>query len=142
MNTPVLHWEINTKEPARLLDFYRNLFEWKIQFIDQINYGLADTGSKKGIQGGIGRTHGEGPSFVTFYVEVDDPQHYLDKAINLGATMVTPVTEIPNMVTFAQFRDLEGHIIGIIKQEAAPAKPRRKKARGKKKSRTSKRRRR
>ena len=46
---------------------------------------------------------------------VDHTQAYLDKAVSLGGKVVMPVTEIPNMVTFAQFSDPEGHIIGITK---------------------------
>ena len=30
-----------------------------------------------------------------------------------------PVTEIPNMVTFAQFADPEGNVVGIVKPQAA-----------------------
>jgi hypothetical protein len=57
----------------------------------------------------------EGNGHVTFYVGVDDPQSYLDKAESLGGKTVMPVTEIPNMVTFALFADPEGHMVGVVK---------------------------
>ena len=50
-----------------------------------------------------------------FYVEVDDPQKYLEQAESLGGKVVAPVTEIPDQVTFALFADPEGHVIGIVK---------------------------
>ncbi|NIR46995.1 hypothetical protein GWO43_00740, partial [candidate division KSB1 bacterium] len=68
------------------------------------------------IGGGIGPAQ-EGPGHVTFYVQVDDPQAYLDKAESLGGKTLVPVTEIPNMVTFALFQDPEGHMVGLVKGE-------------------------
>ncbi len=35
--------------------------------------------------------------------------------MKMGGKVVMPITEIPNMVTMAQFADPEGHIIGIVK---------------------------
>mgnify|MGYP000660477607 CR=1 FL=1 len=113
MGKPVVHWEINTKDPARLHEFYAELFDWKIDANNPINYGLVDTGGKRGINGGIGPTDGE--NYVTFYVEVEDLQAYLDKAVKLGGKVVVPPTEIPGMVTFAMFTDPEGNRIGLVK---------------------------
>jgi hypothetical protein len=52
---------------------------------------------------------------VVFYVEVDDPQAYLDRIEKAGGTTVVPVTEVPGMVTFAQFADPQGNVIGLVK---------------------------
>jgi predicted enzyme related to lactoylglutathione lyase len=32
-----------------------------------------------------------------------------------------PVTDIPGMVTLAQFKDIEGNVVGIISAETPPA---------------------
>ena len=50
-------------------------------------------------------------------VEVDDLQAYLDKAESMGAKTVVPITEIPNMVTFAAFVDPAGVMTGLVKSE-------------------------
>jgi predicted enzyme related to lactoylglutathione lyase len=50
-------------------------------------------------------------------VEVNDPQAYLDKAVELGGKVITPVTTIPQMVIMAQFADPEGNVIGIISDQ-------------------------
>jgi predicted enzyme related to lactoylglutathione lyase len=70
-------------------------------------------GAEGGIGGGIGDA--QGPNQVVFYIEVDDPQAYLDRVENAGGTTVVPVTEIPDMVTFAQFADPQGNVIGLTK---------------------------
>ena len=70
----------------------------------------------KGTGGGIsGGEPGSDAHFVTVYVEVDEPQAYLDKAVSMGGSVAMPVTEIPGMVIFAQFKDPEGNLIGITK---------------------------
>ena len=121
MGAPIVHWEINTKNPSKVFDFYKNLFGWQINAAQEMEYGLVLTGTKKGIDGGIGGIRGDAPNFVTIYAEVDNPQQALDKAVSLGATVVTPVTEIPNMVTFAQFRDPDGNVFGIVKSTERPS---------------------
>lgn len=55
---------------------------------------------------------------VTIYVEVDDPQAYLDKITQKGGKVVHGVEVIPNMVTFALFSDPAGNIMGLVKAES------------------------
>jgi predicted enzyme related to lactoylglutathione lyase len=53
---------------------------------------------------------------VTFYVMVDDPQKYLDRAEQLGGKTVMPPSEIPGAgITLAMLTDPEGHLIGLTK---------------------------
>lgn len=112
MGKPVVHWEINARNPSSLHKFYADLFGWKIDANNPINYGMVETGSP-GINGGIGPADGEG--YITFYVQVEDLQAYLEKAERLGGKVVVPPTEVPGMVTYAMFTDPEGFRIGLVK---------------------------
>jgi len=116
MGDPVVHFEIVGKDAAKLGEFYAGLFDWKIEWVEQMGYGLVQK-EESGIGGGIGQSRDGGPGHVTFYVEVDDPQASLDRAESLGGTTIMPVTEIPDMVTFALFADPEGHLVGVVKSE-------------------------
>ena len=59
-------------------------------------------------------THEEGgPTALTFYVQVDDIEASLKRAVELGATVIVPVTTIPKTVTFALFADPQGNCIGM-----------------------------
>ena len=116
MGEQVVHFEVNAKSGKRARKFYGSLFDWKINADNPMDYGLVNTGGK-GVQGGIGQVDAGKPSYVTFYIGVDDPQKYLDRAVSLGGKVVLPLTRIPNMVTFAQFADPEGNVVGLVKNE-------------------------
>lgn len=122
MGAPVVHWEINTKDPNKVFGFYSTLFGWKIDANNPINYGVVDTNVKMGINGGIWGTREGSSQFVTFYVQVEDPQGYLDRAVSLGAKVVLPVTDIPNMAMYALFEDPDGNRVGLIKGPQSPPK--------------------
>jgi predicted enzyme related to lactoylglutathione lyase len=124
MAAPVTHFEINARDSNRSNQFYSSLFGWKIEPMNDpasgMVYGMVNTGVKMGINGGIGQTQPGGNPSVTFYVQVEDLQSHLDRAIALGGRVIVPVTEVPGMVTFAQFADPEGNIVGMIKGPQTP----------------------
>jgi predicted enzyme related to lactoylglutathione lyase len=119
MANPVVHFEIGAADDRPLLAFYGELFGWGLRAVPGVNYTLVDTRGGGGINGGIGRS-GTGEAWATFYVEVDDPQAFLDKAGALGATTVLPATEIPGMATFAMFDDPDGLLVGLVQGEGTP----------------------
>ncbi len=116
MPNPVIHWEIQSKDPKEQQEFYGKLFDWHVDDNNPMKYGMVDTHSEGGINGGIGGSQ-DGPNRVTFYAQVDDLQAYLDKAEKLGGKTIMPPTVIPDAVTMAMFADPEGNIIGMVKEE-------------------------
>lgn len=124
MGAPVVHWEINARDARRLQKFYATLFDWTIDTENPLRYGMVLTKAGTGINGGIGQNDPFTPApGVTFYVEVGDAEAALDRAVSLGAKIITPVTEIPGMVTFALFQDPEGNVIGLLKELRVRAVP-------------------
>lgn len=109
---PVVHWEINARDPKALHGFYAELFGWKVNADNPMGYGVVTAGGG-GINGGIGPA--QGIPGVTFYVRVPDLDAALRRAGELGGRTVVPPTHIPNMVTFAVFTDPEGNRIGMVK---------------------------
>ena len=115
MGQPVVHWEIGAKDAQKLQDFYAGLFDWKIDSNNPMSYGMVSTGGQGGINGGIFATQGRMPAYLTLYVQVDDLQAYLDKAVSLGGKAIVPPTPIPGVGSFAMFHDPEGNLIGLFK---------------------------
>jgi predicted enzyme related to lactoylglutathione lyase len=128
MAASVVHWEISAKNSKLLQDFYSNLFGWNINADNPQQYGLVDTGLKMGIGGGIYQGTEQQQHGVVIYTQVEDIQAYLDKAVGLGGKVILSITEIPNMVTYALFADVEGNVMGLIKgSQSVPEKPKQKK---------------
>jgi predicted enzyme related to lactoylglutathione lyase len=117
MGAPVIHFEIISDAAERLQDFYSQVFDWKIDSNNPVNYGTVDTGGD-GINGGIGGPPQPGYKHVTFYVGVDDPDEVLKKIEELGGETVLPTTELPGgIVTLAQFKDPDGNLVGLVKNQ-------------------------
>ena len=115
MRNPVTWFEIIGKDSAGLQQFYREVFGWKLPppVADMGNYSmLAEHGpAEKGAGGGIG----EGDARVSVYVEVDDPQAYVDRASRAGANVLMPVTTITPTTTIAMLLDPAGNTFGVMK---------------------------
>ncbi len=112
MTNPIGHFEIIGRDPIALQRFYAEVFGWKMSppAPEMGNYSLIDN-EGKGVGGGIGG----GDPRVTLYIEVDDPQRYLDRVVEAGATQLMPVTPIMEGVTIAMFADPAGNTIGLLK---------------------------
>ena len=110
---PVVHFELFAKDAPALGAFYAELFGWNLQDLPDIRYVLIDTGAGAGISGGI-LSVADGWRQPMFYVSVDDLQPALDRVERAGgATTLPPITEV---VSFAQFSDPEGHVVGLLKR--------------------------
>jgi hypothetical protein len=120
VKNPVVHFEILAPDGAELIGFYQGLFGWPIQD-NQLpgwpHYGFMGE-PDRGIGGAIGTADAADGPAVLVYVEVDDPQAYLDRATEMGATVVLPVTNVPGAeVTIAWLRDPQGNLLGLVKGE-------------------------
>lgn len=111
MAHPVVHFDIGCKDRARTQKFFSDLFDWKI---DSGPGGAIDTGSPQGIAGHITSLGHEPEHYITFYVEVDNVQAALDKAVALGGKKLVGPVKLPAF-TFGWFSDPDGNIIGLLK---------------------------
>ncbi len=122
MSNPVVHFEILGPDGRALSNFYHQLFGWELrggQLPGWPHYGLLQPGAT-GIGGAVGTADAAVEPTVVVYVEVDDPQAYLDRAEQLGADVVMPTTHIAEAeVTVAWLRDPQGNIVGVMKNHEA-----------------------
>jgi uncharacterized protein len=96
MGAPVAWFDITSAHPARLVAFYRDLFDWTISDGPDTDYALVDTG------GG------------TVYMRVEDLQVTLDRAEALGGQTLVPPTDLPDgFGRFALLTDPDGHAVGL-----------------------------
>ena len=116
MGNPVVHFEIGVKDAPAAQKFYADLFGWKINADNPMNYGMVDTDSGgEGVGGGISKPpDGSGP-YTTFYVNCEDVKAKLDEAEKLGAKVVMPPMQVPEGPEIAMFADADGNVIGLAK---------------------------
>ena len=111
---PVVHFEINGKSNKKAKAFYAKLFNWKIQLIPQMGYGMVDAdGEKKSqINGGMAENT---KAFVTFYVMVPDLDATLKQAKKLGSKVMMGRQDMEEMgIAIALFRAPDGNPVGLM----------------------------
>lgn len=113
MTNPVTWFEIAGADAAALRSFYGDLFDWKINADNPMNYGMVEAG-EGGIGGGIAPSQ-DGSPRVTVYVQVTDLREALDKVDRLGGKVVTEPMQVPDGPTLAYFTDPAGNFIGLMK---------------------------
>jgi len=124
MGKGVVHWEMWSKDPDKVSDFYAKVFDWQIKSIPELNYHLVDTDSEHGIGGGIMKPQeGEWPSNMTFYIDVDDLAAYRQKIVDAGGQIVVEEMEVPNVGSFSLFSDPDGRVLGMWKQGEQHGQP-------------------
>jgi len=108
MGNPVTQFQILSTDPERTTAFYGELFGWSVNCDNPLGYRVVDTGSKRGIPGGIWPSPPEGHDFVQLFVEVEDVAASLDRATALGATILIPLTKLPDGDEMSIIRDPNG----------------------------------
>ncbi len=118
-------FEVLGSDPARTQRFYADLFGWTVDSSGFPGYAVADTGTGRGIQGGLGG--GVESRWATVYAKVADVDQTLDRVEKLGGSPISA----PGMAALksaaraalygavdegmktAAFRDPAGNVFGI-----------------------------
>ena len=110
---PIVHWEIEARDPDRLRSFYGELFNWKIGDGPIMTIPAGIGGPEPGPAGHI---RGGERSGVTLYIQVRDLRTSLDKAAELGGTIVSESFDLPGAPTLAAITDPEGNPVMLVQQ--------------------------
>ena len=113
MSSPLIHFEVAGKDADKLQSYYGDLFGWKIDSGNPMNYGLVDVGSTD-VAGGVGPAPDGQPGHAMFYVGVDDVEAALKKAESLGGSRLVGPMEVPDGPTIGHFADPEGNVVGLF----------------------------
>lgn len=115
MGQPVVHWELWSKDPERTSDFYVRVFGWSVKSMPGMDYWMADTGGKGGINGGIMKPKGDGPwpGNMAFYIDVPNIEAAFEKVKQAGGAVVAAPQAIPGMGRYALVSDTDGRVMGL-----------------------------
>src|SRR5439155_980762 len=113
MSSPLIHVEVAGRDAAKLQQFFADVFGWKINTDNPMNYGMVDLGSSE-VAGGVGPAPEGSDGHAIFYVGVADVEASLQKAESLGGKRIFGPMDVPDGPTLAHFTDPEGHLVGLF----------------------------
>ena len=111
---PVVHWDIQAKDPQRIRDFYSRMFNWAINDgpIMEVPAGIGGP-PPEALSGHI--LQGQKPG-ITLYIQVLDLRASLEQAAQLGGTMLSQPFDVPGGPTIAGITDPEGNRLVLVQQ--------------------------
>ena len=114
----VVHFEIPAENPERAAQFYKKVFDWKIdKWPGPFNYWLVTTGEDKepGINGAImEKTNFKATVNTVAVPSVDD---FVKKVMEAGGKVVMPKGAVPGQGYVAYVTDTEGNVFGIFQND-------------------------
>jgi len=110
---PVVHWEIEARDPAAARAFYGELFNWDIGDGPIMGIDAGVGGPEPGPAGHIRQGERSG---VTLYVQVRDLHESLRRAGELGGNVVMDPFDVPGGPTIAGVTDPEGNPLMLVQQ--------------------------
>src|SRR5688500_16176447 len=122
MGQPVVHFEITGKDGEKLKRYYAELFGWKVNSENPMNYGMVEPeGNASDGGGGIGGgicSSPDGSRNVTVYISVPDVEAALAKAESLGGSRIMGPDKPMEGLEIGLFTDPEGNMVGVVKTTA------------------------
>jgi uncharacterized protein len=110
---PVVHWELEARDPERQRAFYAELFSWTVGDGPIMDIPAGIGGPEPGPGGHIRQSDRSG---VTLYVQVRDLSGSLARAVELGGAATTEPFDIPGGPTLAGITDPEGNPVMLVQQ--------------------------
>jgi len=111
MGNPLMHFDFVGDDPEALVDFYEELFDWKIEkMAGPMPYWTIDTGQPP-VGGIMGKSQPEHMQCI--YFEVESVDEHAAQAQELGGTVVVPKTAVAEMGWFAVMVDPQGNAFSV-----------------------------
>ena len=106
--------DLMVADPAKAASFYGALFGWHVPpgSPDFGGYANADLGGRL-VAGVMPKMAPDMPTVWSSYIAVDDARATLELAVQEGATVIAPATDVGSLGTMAVFADPQGAVIGI-----------------------------
>jgi predicted enzyme related to lactoylglutathione lyase len=110
---PLVHWEIQARDPGLIRDFYSRMFNWPIGDGPVMRIPAGVGPPEPGPAGQIRR--GDTPR-VVLYIQVRDLRESLERAKSLGGAVTREPFDVPGGPTLAGVTDPEGNPVMLVQQ--------------------------
>lgn len=113
MPNPVVAWQILSPNPEATARFYNKLFDWQVDADNGLGYRQFRTGSA--FEGGVWPMPQDERSFCQLFIQVDDVEQAITRAVALGANVLVPASALPDGDVMAVLQDPSGLSFGLVK---------------------------
>lgn len=113
------HFEINADDPKRAINFYEEVFDWKIEKWDgPFDYWLIQAGDEDepGINGGLQKRENKEDKILN-YIGVKSVEDTIKKIKESGGKILKQKTCIPSVGYYSTFIDTEGNRLDIMEED-------------------------
>jgi uncharacterized protein len=117
-----MHFELAADDVAKLADFYRGVFDWKIEKAPgDMEYWMINTGEGEGgPNGGMMKkmTPSQG---ILDYFGVESVDEFAKKVSSRGGQVLADKQPVPQMGWFAVCQDPEGNVFALWQNDTSAA---------------------
>jgi uncharacterized protein len=120
LGASVTHFEIYAEDATGLAQFYRDLFDWKIEKTPGVDYFRIQTGppGDHSIGGGLLNRPIPEPRSWVHYVLVDSIDQTIERVKSLGGKLLRAKAAVPKTAWYAVVEDPQGNIFAVYQHDA------------------------
>jgi len=117
-----MHFELAADDVAKLADFYRGVFDWKIEKAPgEMEYWMIDTGEGEGGPNGGMMKKTMPSSGILDYFAVESVDDFSKKVTSRGGQVLMAKQAVPQMGWFAVCQDPEGNTFALWEMDTNAA---------------------
>ena len=117
---PVVFWELASHDMEKSVAFFRDVFEWKIEFNDRLGFYIIPESSpaNESIEGAIFTLKRAKLPFVALYIQVDDIEEKAKLIDAKGGLVIDPPSETPGGSKICLFNDPSGVTFAMLQPKS------------------------
>jgi uncharacterized protein len=119
---PVAFWELASNDSDKSAEFFRRVFDWKVEFSKDLGFYRVPAVEGANASGGYIFTLKQAKlPFLTVYIVVTDIEARAEKVKEFGGAVIEPPHEMPGGYWICLFNEPSGVTFAMI-QQGKPAK--------------------
>ena len=120
---PVVFWELATHDMDKTVEFFREVFEWEIEFNDRLGFYIIPETSplNKALDGGVFTLKRAKLPFLTVFIQVEDIEEKARLIQEKGGFIVDQSSEIPGGSKICLFNEPSGVTFAMLQPK--PTQP-------------------
>ncbi|KPL74130.1 hypothetical protein ADN00_14110 [Ornatilinea apprima] len=119
---PVVFWELASHDQEKTAQFFRDVFEWEINFNEQLGfYIVPERFTPEAMEGGIFTLKRARLPFIALYIQVEGIEEMAQKVEAAGGSILDPVTRLGSGSKLCLFNEPSGVTFAMIEPAPKPA---------------------